>query len=292
MQAAASKTLSGMITLYQSGLKKAKHTILLLSLAIAGCRTQIAPASPTPDLASLRLLTDSATAPLLRDLVNHYHPSGVLISWDIEVAEAPTIVNWLKAANSSFALTSFLSNEAIAQNNLWVTPVGQDAVAFIVNTANPVAALSAAELRAILQGRISNWNQLGGADLPITVVARQAESSTGALVQSMVLGERRTTLNARLAAANEDVLELVRSLPGALGYVSMGYVDSSIRVIPLDGIPPTPRTVSANQYPIRAPMLFVGRRPPNDDYYRAFFAWVQSPEGQAIVRQHYGGLSS
>src|SRR5689334_4910391 len=92
MQAAASKTLSGMITLYQSGLKKAKHTLLVLSLALVGCRTQLAPASPTPELASLRLLTDSATAPLLRDLVSHYHPTGVLISWDIQVAEAPTLV--------------------------------------------------------------------------------------------------------------------------------------------------------------------------------------------------------
>ena len=290
MQAAASKTLSGMITLYQTGMKKAKHTVLLLSLAIAGCRTQIAPASPTPDLASLRLLTDSATAPLLRDLVDHYHPSGVLISWDIEVAEAPTIVNWLRAANSTFALTSFLPNDAIAQHKLWVTPVGQDAVAFIVNMANPVATLSAAELRAILQGRVTNWNQLGGADLPISVVARQVESSTGALVQSMVLGERRTTLNARLAAANDDMLDLVRSIPGAIGYISMGYVDASIRVVPLDGVLPTPQTVSANQYPIRAPILVAGKQPPNDDAYRAFFAWVQSPDGQAIVRRHYGGL--
>jgi ABC-type phosphate transport system substrate-binding protein len=71
----------------------------------------------------------------------------------------------------------------------------------------------------------------------------------------------------------------------------MGYVDSSVRVVPLDGIPPTPQNVSSNQYPIRGPMLFAGMQPPNDDYYRAFFAWVQSPDGQAIVRQHYGGLS-
>lgn len=292
MQAAASKTLSGVITLYQTGMKKAKHTLLLLSLAIVGCRTQIAPASPTPDLTSLRLLTDSSTAPLLRDLVDHYRPNGVLISWDIEVAEAPTIVNWLRAANSTFALTSFLPNETITQNKLWVTPIGQDAVAFIVNTANPVAALSAAELRAILQGRITNWNQLGGTDMPITVVARQPESSTGALVQSMVLGERRITLNARLAVANDDVLDLVRSIPGALGYISMGYADASIRVVPLDGVLPTPQTVSANQYPIRAPILVAGKQAPNSDHYRDFFAWVQSPEGQAIVRQHYGGLAS
>lgn len=287
---AAARSLSGLVTLYQSGLKKAKHTILVLSLALSGCRTQVAPASPTPEITSLRLFTDRATAPLLRDLVSHYRPANVIISWDIHESDPPAILDWLKSDDSTYALTSWLPPAAWAPGGLWATPVGQDAVAFVVNPATPISTLSAAQLRAILQGRVSNWLALGGENVPLTVIARPPESAAAQLVQTMVLGERSTTLNARLATTDAAVVALVGSIPGAFGYISVGYVDDTVRAVPLDNIPPLPVTITANQYPIRAPILFTGKQPPGDDAYRAFFAWVQSEAGQRIVRQHYGAL--
>jgi phosphate transport system substrate-binding protein len=106
----------------------------------------------------------------------------------------------------------------------------------------------------------------------------------------MVLGERIVTRAARLATTDQAVIDIVGSDRGAIGYVSMAYVTGRVRVVPLDGVLPTPDTVSANQYPLRTPIIFVGLRAPNDDGYRAFFAWTQSPEGQAVVKRRYGGL--
>jgi ABC-type phosphate transport system substrate-binding protein len=63
-----------------------------------------------------------------------------------------------------------------------------------------------------------------------------------------------------------------------------------VRALAIEGVLPTPDTLTAAQYPIRAPVQFVGLSAPGDDAYRAFFAWVQSPAGQAVVRLHYGGL--
>jgi hypothetical protein len=60
--------------------RDARRTIVILSLALAGCRGQVIPASPTPEVVSLRLLTDSATSPLLRDLAASYRPANIVLT--------------------------------------------------------------------------------------------------------------------------------------------------------------------------------------------------------------------
>jgi phosphate transport system substrate-binding protein len=270
-------------------IKGAKRTIVILSLALAGCRGQVLPASPTPEVVSIRLLADGPTSPLLRDLASSYRPANIVVTWNIQVGEASTVLDWLKASEAPYALVNYVPGGNF-DSTLWSTPVGQDAIAIIVHPSNPIANLTATQLRAVLQGRETNWKSLGGADLPLTVVVRSERSSPAQAIQSMVLGERLVTRAARLATTDQAVIDIVSAEPGAIGYVSMAYVTSTVRAVSLDGVLPTPDTVSANQYPIRTPIIFVGQRAPNDDGYRAFFAWAQSPEGQSVVQRRYGGL--
>lgn len=271
-------------------IKGAKRTIVILSLALASCRGPVIPASPTPEVVSLRLLADSAAGPLLRDLAASYRPANIVITWNIQVGEVSTVLDWLKASEAPYALIDYLPGGNF-DPSLWSTPVGQDGIAIVVHPSNTIADLTAAQLRSILQGREVNWKSLGGADLPLTVVARSEHSSAAGVIQSMVLGERVVTRAARLATTDQAVIDIVSGDPGAIGYVSMAYLTGSVRAVPLDGVLPTPDTVSSNQYPIRTPIIFVGRQAPNDDSYRAFFAWVQSMDGQAVVRRHTGGLA-
>jgi phosphate transport system substrate-binding protein len=282
------RPLSGLLL---KPIKGARRTIVILSLALAGCRGPVVPISPSPEVVSIRLLADSATAPLLRDLASSYHPATIVIAWNIEVGEISTVLDWLKTSEAPFALIDYLPAGGF-DSTLWSTPVGQDGIAIIVHPSNTIANLTAAQLRAILQGRTANWKLLGGTDLPLVVVTRNDGSSAANLIQTMVLGDRQVTRAARLATTDQAVIDIVASDPGAIGYVSMSYLTSSVRAVPLDGILATPDTLAANQYPIRTPILFAGLHAPDNDAYRAFFGWVQSPDGQAIVRRHYAGLAA
>ncbi len=270
-------------------IKGAKRTIVILSLALASCRGPMLPATPTPSTVSLRLLADSSTSPLLRDLANSYRPPHMVVTWDIQVGDPSTVVNWLKTGDAPYALMDYPPMDS-SDRPFWSTPVGQDGIAIIVNPANSISNLTAPQLRTILQGRVSNWSELGGPSLPLAVVAREPQSSASALVQSMVLGDRRLTQSARLAPTSQDVVDIVGTDPGAIGYVSVGYLNDHVRAVALDGILPTPDALTSDQYPLRTPILFVGFQAPGNDAYRDFFVWVQSPDGQAIVRQHYGVL--
>lgn len=275
--------------------RTAKRTIIILSLALAGCRGPVAPASPTPDVVSIRLLADTATSPLLHELASAYHPAHDLIVWDIEAREPNALFDLLRASKVVYALTAYQPPEqsgSTTSTPLWSTPIGQTGIAFIVHPSNAISGLTAAQLRAILQGRIANWQALGGGDLPLTVIAQSENSSSGAIVQTIVMGDRVTTGTARLALTDDAVVSLVSTTPGAIGYVSVGALNDSVRAVAVEGVLPTPETLTTNQYPIRSPLLFVGLAEPGDDAYRAFFAWVQSPDGQAIVHRHYGTLQS
>lgn len=276
---------------YLRGLRHARRTLVILSLALSGCRAQIAPPNPTPELRSLTLITDRATEPLLRELVSTYRRASVLLSWDIQAGDASAVYDWLESGQAPYALTSYLPDDPAA-NRLWSTPVGQDAIAFVVNAQNSIDSLNAAQLRGVLQGRIDNWQALGRDALPITVVARSASSAAAQLVQDFVLGDRKITRNALLATTDAAVVRLVAGTPGAIGYVPMSYLVNAagVRPVALDNVLPTPATVGSNQYPLRSPLVILGNQPPGDDDYRAFFAWIQSPEGQAIVRKFVGGL--
>jgi len=277
-------------------LRHAKRTLIALSLALAGCRSGLPVASPTPDTVALRLLADNATAPLLRELAGRYRTPNTLISWEIDEGERQTVLTWLREGRAPYALITYPANPAELETAgpgntpLWATPIGQNGVALIVHPTNTIAELNPVQLRGLLMGTITNWAQLGGIDLPVTLIAREDGSADAAIVQNIVLGRGRIDRRARLATTGTAVIELVSQIPGAVGFVSTGYLTNAVRPVPIEGVLPTPDTITKGLYPIRAPILFVGLAEPGDDAYRAFFAWAQSLTGQALVRERYGGL--
>lgn len=281
----------GVSVILTTSWRSARRTLVALSLAIAGCRASL-PASPTPQTFSLRLLVDSASAPLLRDLANSFREGNALITWDITTLEPRFALAELARGEIPFAVLSYLPDPRLVEENgsLWATPVGQLGIALVVHPSNLIGNLTPAQLRAILRGQVRNWAELGGADRPVQVVARPADSSEGAIVQALLLGNQPITRTARLAPTSQSVIDLVRADPNSIGYVAASYVGEGVRMVAFDGILPTPEALTVGTYALRAPILVVGNAEPADDMYRTFFAWIQSPEGQRLVRRYYGAL--
>ncbi|MBN1201759.1 MAG: substrate-binding domain-containing protein [Anaerolineae bacterium] len=276
-------------------MKRAKCTLVILSLALASCRGPAYAPTVTPQTVSVRLLSTTTAYPLLQDLTTAYHCPGVLLAVHSVAANWETVYSRLLAGEAPFALTTFLPPNA----NLWAAPIGQDGIAIIVHIDNMIPSLTAADLRRVFQGQVTLWNEIGGPELPITVVSREDGADTRLVFESLVMGQRRTTLSARLALSSQGMVDIVASLPGAVGYVSMAKVDDRVRVVPVaarQGEPPllpSPETVGANVYPLRAPIFVVGPDPPDaESAYWDLFAWMQSQGGQAVVGQRYGALLS
>jgi ABC-type phosphate transport system substrate-binding protein len=269
-------------------MKRAKCTLLILGLALASCRGPEAPSGVTPQTALVRIMATTATDPLLQDFVMAYHPPGVLLAVTRETANWQTVYAQISAGQVPFALTTYLPSEA----GWWAAPIGQDGIAIIVHPSIPIAALSVDDLRRLFQGQIVSWSELGGPDLPVIIVSQEKGADTRLVFDSLVMGERRTTLGARLALSGQSMVELVSSEPGAVGYVSMAYLTPQVRAVAValqgEAVPLTRETVNRKTYPLNTPIWVVGRFPPvEESLYRDWFAWMQSAEGQTILERRY-----
>jgi phosphate transport system substrate-binding protein len=266
---------------------RAGRTLVIVAFTLVSCSSQVVPAStPTTDAITLRLYTSSATLPLTNDLTRSYTQTQPSISFDIISSNYDQIVDLITDNNPAY----FVTNHLPVESPLWGAPIGQDGIAIVTHPDNPIINLTIEQLRRIYQGRIVNWREVGGLDLPITVISREEGSGTRLEFERLVMGERRTIQSAEIAPSSEAVVISAGREPGGIGYVSMSYLDAGVRAIHIDEIEPTLDNVYMNTYPLRATLFIAGLNEPQNDY-RAFIAWAQSLEGQAVVARKYAPLS-
>ncbi len=110
-------------------------------------------------------------------------------------------------------------------------PVAEDYGVFVVHPSNPVAKLSAEQVKGILAGTISNWKEVGGADLPIVVFTDSVGAGTRTLVQARVLGgadygpKTQPVENIRLVAGR------IGELKSGFGFVGHTFVSPAVKVV-------------------------------------------------------------
>jgi phosphate transport system substrate-binding protein len=172
-------------------------------------------------------------------------------------------------------------------------PVARDGIAVIVNRENPVSELTVAQIGSIFSGGVTNWQELGGPDLPILVLSRESSSGTFVFFQEHVLNKADYTVHARFLPGTSAVVQAVTADRGAIGYVGLGYAAEGgegikslrVKVGPdSSAIEPSEATVQAGAYAIARPLYFYTNGPA-DGLIKDFIDFCLGPEGQKIVRE-------
>lgn len=265
--------------------------IVALTATLVSCSGPIVPAT-TPTITSepLRIFTTTATLPLTSDLVRAYSQTHHLSDIDIRSGNYEVLAADIRASNTPYILTHYLPTDS----PLWAAPVGQDGIAIIAHPSSGITDLSEAQLRDIYQGRITRWSALGGPEADIVVLSRERGSGTRSAFERMVMGRRQTTPNAIIALSSEQILRAVSGTEYSIGYVSVGFYNSSpsvgVRVMTINSLTPTIQTIASNQYPLRSTLFIAGMDEPQGAY-RAFIGWMQGAEGQAVIATHYVPLA-
>jgi phosphate transport system substrate-binding protein len=124
--------------------------------------------------------------------------------------------------------------------------------AVIVNKGVIVTNLTTAQIKQIYSGQVTNWKQVGGANLPIVVVSRPASSGTRATFQKYVLGGPETISGPASLTTDSTgtVVTNVAQTPGAVGYAATGpaMLNSGVTLLSLDGSAPTTDNAKTNAY--------------------------------------------
>ena len=162
--------------------------------------------------------------------------------------------------------------------------IGKDSVAIVVHPSNRVNELTMEQASKIFAGEITNWKEVGGADEAIRVITREEGSGTREVFEKYVMKpfERELTGKASVKPSNGDVRATVSGDKNSIGYLSLGYLDPSVKAVKIDGVEATVKNVLAGKYPIVRTLYLITKGEP-DELEKAFIDFVLSEEGQKVV---------
>jgi phosphate transport system substrate-binding protein len=160
--------------------------------------------------------------------------------------------------------------------------IGDDGLSIVVHDDNPINDLTLDQVKKIFLGEITNWEELGWDNATIVPVGRDEESGTRGAFDELVLDDGSPTGDMLQKSSNGLVYTEVKDSKYAIGYIGLGYVDSGVKPIKIDGISATISTVQDGSYPISRPLNFITNGEPKGEV-KKFIDFVVGPDGQAIV---------
>jgi phosphate transport system substrate-binding protein len=161
--------------------------------------------------------------------------------------------------------------------------VAQDALSVYLHPDNPVRDLSLAALRAVFDGSIRSWAEVGGGALSIEVVVRPPNSGTARFFRDHVLTGGEFAPQARTEVTTADVVRAVADNPGAIGFGGTAFGRGLVHCA-VEGVAPSHGSVGAGTYPLTRFLQFVAAKRPGG-WVEAFVDWCLGPEGQAMVAE-------
>lgn len=211
---------------------------------------------------------------------------------------AALINNTVDIANASRQMKE---EEIAAAEANGITPieytVAIDALAIIVNPANPISQLTIDQLADIYTGRVTNWKELGGNDEPIVLLSRETNSGTHVYFLEEVVRKGDSdnkdifAPQTLLMPSSVGITSELRRNPNAIGYDGFGYVDPAheklVAIAPDADSPyivPSVETGADGSYPIaRGLFMYTAGEPTGA--IRDYLDWILGPEGQTIVAE-------
>lgn len=161
----------------------------------------------------------------------------------------------------------------------------RDGVAVIVHPSNPIKSITSAQLKDILQGRTTDWAQLGGNKGVISMIIREKAANQRAGFEKLVLGKDKISVGkAREISSMGDVKTEVAMDVSAMGYVLISAIDKKVKAIEIDGAVPSIASVKAGTYPITIPYFIITNGEPTGAT-REFLDFFSTPEAKFIVEK-------
>ncbi len=209
---------------------------------------------------------------------------GVTVTYD--ATGSGTGIESVSNGSCDIGLASRALEQSEIDSGLVATEVALDGIAIIVNADSPVADLTVEQIASIFTGEITNWSEVGGDDLEIACIGREAGSGTRDGFESVTGTEDACVLSQELTSTGA-VISAVASSPNAIGYASLSAVEGQdgIKALTVGGVECSEETVLDGTYEIQRPFNLVTKEGTElSEAAQAFFDFATSADAADLIR--------
>jgi phosphate transport system substrate-binding protein len=262
-------------------------TLVLFLLVSCGAAV---PAAPTPEPLSGTYTASGGggALPAVQALTARFKALHPDVDWIVAESGSNSAIKLVLANAIDVGFVSRALTDAEKQQVTGIS-IGFGGTAVVVNAANQVSNLSREQLRQIYTGEITNWLELGGLEPTIRPYIREANAATRQTFEAFVFGTSVPSYgkNVTQTMEFEAMFTAVNSFRGAIGIASSGprtAGDTRVKILKIDGVAPTQENITNGAYKMVRPLAVIySNKTELKPAIRAFFEFVNSPEGQRIA---------
>ena len=161
--------------------------------------------------------------------------------------------------------------------------IGSYGVAVIVNEANPVKSLKPSQVRALFNGKVTNWSKVRGAAAPVNLYVLGRNTGARAGFQDLAMRGDAYAATAKSLPDYASILAAVAKDPNAIGYADMGPLPARVRAVLINGEPPNSVAIYEQVYPYANSLYLYTLERKTSPAARKFIRYALSKDGQRII---------
>lgn len=258
-------------------------SLLIIPVFASGSKDAAPAASAARAAYTLEVSGSTSVAPLMEKLAAKYKAVAPQVTININGTGSS---DGIKAANLGTSELGMSSRELKTEEKgfgLTELVIAVDGIGAIVNPGNPVSDLTVDQLQRIYTGAVTNWSEVGGRAGKIAVVSREPGSGTRGAFEEIVKFQDKLVKGATVFDGTGGVKAEISKNVDAIGYISLGSMDASVKPLKIAGVDATEANVVKGIYKIARPFLVLYRAEKLSAEGKRFLDWVMSPEGQAVA---------
>ncbi|MHA6616443.1 PstS family phosphate ABC transporter substrate-binding protein [Pseudonocardia sp. DLS-67] len=254
----------------------------------------------------LTLVGSTAFAPVLRESAASYESTCPGADFAFDFTGSIEGLRVLDEAASPEMLSFSDGAKGDGHPLLLPRPIAFPLFTIVVNPEAGVQDLSLEQIRQIYDGRITNWADVNGNDLPVRLVGRPGDSGTRRTLENRVLGGRwepaRNSDDCKSVGGGapagvircerpttDDVLSAVAETPGALGYGELQAASGhdGLLLLRIDGHAATVEAADHGAYPFwETEYAYTHGEPAAHSLAASFLRYLTNEVGRDIIRAH------